>query len=96
MQWTSILAIYFLFWVMSAFMLLPFGVRTAAEEGEEIVPGQAESAPVNFRPGRLIIRATAIAIVLTTLFVLNFEYGWITAEDLDILPEPPVQIGPRD
>ena len=96
MQWTSILAIYFLFWVMSAFMLLPFGVRTAEEEGEEIVPGQAESAPVNFRPGRLIIRATAIAIVLTTLFVLNFEYGWITAEDLDILPEPPVQIGPRD
>ena len=77
-------------------MLLPFGVRTAEEEGEEIVPGQAESAPVNFRPGRLIIRATAIAIVLTTLFVLNFEYGWITAEDLDILPEPPVQIGPRD
>lgn len=89
MQWTSILAIYFLIWVMSAFVLLPFGVKTADEAGVEKVPGQAESAPVNFRPGRLIIRATLIAIGLTTLFVLNFEYGWITASDLDVLPGPP-------
>lgn len=96
MQWTSILAIYFLIWVMSAFLLLPFGVRTADEEGVEKVPGQADSAPANFRPGRLIIRATLIAIVLTTVFVLNFEYGWVTASDLDVFPEPPTQIGPRD
>lgn len=96
MQWTSILAIYFLIWVMSAFMMLPFGVRTADEEGIDKVPGQAESAPVNFRPGRLLFRATAIAIVLTSLFVLNYEYGWIGANDLDIFPEPPVQIGPRE
>ncbi|EAQ30272.1 hypothetical protein NAP1_05830 [Erythrobacter sp. NAP1] len=96
MQLTSILAIYFLFWVMSAFMLLPFGVRTADEEGIKKVPGQAESAPTNFRPGPLVIKATIIASVLTTLFVLNFEYGWLSAEDLDIFPEPPAQIGPRD
>jgi predicted secreted protein len=96
MQWTSILAIYFLFWVMSAFMMLPFGVRTSDEAGVEQVPGQAESAPINFRPGKLVIRATLIAMVLTSLFVLNFEYGWISAEDIDIFPEPPRQIGPRD
>ncbi|MHA7818420.1 MAG: DUF1467 family protein [Erythrobacter sp.] len=89
MQWTSILAIYFLIWVMSAFVLLPFGVKTADEAGVEKVPGQADSAPVNFRPGKLIIRATVIAIVLTTLFVINFEYGWISASDLDVLPDPP-------
>jgi predicted secreted protein len=96
MQWTSILAIYFLIWVMSAFLLLPFGVRTADEAGIEKVPGQADSAPANFRPGRLLVRATIIAIVLTTLFVLNYEYGWITASDLDILPKPPSGIDPRD
>ena len=94
MQWTSILAIYFLFWVMSAFMLLPFGVRTADEAGVEKVPGQAESAPVNFRPGRLVIRATVIATVLTSLFVLNYEFGWISASDLDILPDPPTRVVP--
>lgn len=89
MQITSIAAIYFLFWVMTAFVMLPFGVRTADEVGAVKVPGQAESAPVNFRPGRVALRATGVALVLTTLFVLNYEYGWITVADIDILPKPP-------
>ena len=88
MEWTSILAIYFLIWVMSAFVLLPFGVSTADEAGVAKVPGQADSAPVNFRPGRLVVRATVIAAVLTSVFVLNYNYGWITAQDLDVLPRP--------
>ena len=33
MKWTSILAIYALFWVMCAFLLLPFGVQTHDEAG---------------------------------------------------------------
>ncbi|MEQ5786584.1 DUF1467 family protein [Erythrobacter sp. NFXS35] len=89
MQITSIAAIYFLFWVMSAFMMLPFGVRTADEAGEATVPGQAESAPVNFRPGKLALRATVIAAVFTALFVTNYNYGWVTIADIDILPKPP-------
>lgn len=89
MQITSIAAIYFLFWVMTAFMMLPFGVRTAEEAGEERVPGQAESAPVNFRPGKLALRATVLATALTALFVANYQYGWITVADIDILPKPP-------
>lgn len=89
MQITSIAAIYFLFWVMSAFVMLPFGVRTAEEVGEAIVPGQAESAPVNFRPGKLMLRATVIAAVFTGMFLANYEYGWVTVADIDVLPKPP-------
>lgn len=89
MQWTSILAIYALFWVVSAFVLLPFGVRTHEEIGEAKTPGQADSAPANFRPGRLAIRATGIAVVLTTIYVLNYAYGWVTAGDLNFFPPPP-------
>ncbi len=89
MQITSIAAIYFLFWVMSAFLMLPFGVRTAEEAGEATIPGQADSAPVNFRPGRLALRATISAAVLTALFAANYAYGWVTAADIDILPKPP-------
>lgn len=84
MQWTSILAIYFIVWVMSAFFLLPFGVRTHDELGLDRVPGQAESAPANFRPGRVALRATILAAVLTALFVLNYQYRWIGVEDLDV------------
>jgi predicted secreted protein len=86
---TSIAAIYFLFWVMSAFVMLPFGVRTADEAGVPKVPGQADSAPVNFRPGKLMLRATIIAAVCTALFVANYMQGWITVADIDILPKPP-------
>jgi predicted secreted protein len=53
------------------------------------VPGQAESAPVNFRPGKLLLRATAIAALCTGLFVANYSYGWITVADIDFLPKPP-------
>lgn len=93
MQITSIAAIYFLFWVMSAFVMLPFGVKTADEAGLAKVPGQADSAPANFQPGRLALRATIVAAVLTALFVANYHYSWITAADIDFLPKPPAAAG---
>jgi len=82
MQWTSILAIYFLFFVFSAFVLLPFGVRTHDEAGIEKIPGQADSAPVEFRAGRLLLRAVILSAVVTTLYVLNYIYGWIAVDDI--------------
>ena len=84
MQWTSILAIYFLFFVFSAFVMLPFGVRTHSEAGVEMIPGQADSAPVEFRAGRLVLRAAVLAAVVTAAYVLNYIYGWITVDDLII------------
>lgn len=84
MKLTSALAIYFLLWVMSAFMLLPFGVRTHDDEGAETVPGQVTSAPVNFNPGRIAIRATVIAAVLFALYYLNYVQGWLTLDDIDV------------
>ena len=84
MKWTSIVAIYCLFWVLSAFIVLPFGVRTADEENVEVMRGHAESAPVNFSPSRIIKRATVVSVVLFGLFYLNYVNGWIVAADLDI------------
>lgn len=84
MQWTSILAIYFLVWVVTAFVLLPFGIRTHEEAGEAKVPGQADSAPANFRPARVAIRATLIAAAVTALYVLNYTQGWIGVAELDV------------
>jgi predicted secreted protein len=89
MQITSVAAIYFLFFVMSAFVMLPFGVRTADEAGEAKVPGQADSAPVNFQPGKVAARASVVAAIATALFVANYHYGWVTVADIDILPKPP-------
>ena len=82
MRWTSILAIYFLFWVASAFVLLPFGIKTHDELGLEKVPGQADSAPGNFQPGKLMLRATVLSLALTGLYVANYVCGWITPDML--------------
>lgn len=84
MRWTSIVAIFSLFWVLSAFIVLPFGVRTHDEEGLAKVAGQADSAPAEFNPKRIAKRATAVAIVLFGAFYLNYVNGWITASDLDV------------
>lgn len=89
MKWTSILAIYFLFWVMSAFLLLPFGVKTHDEAGIPKIPGQADSTPANFRPGRLALRATLLSAVLCGLYVANYIYGWIEPDDINIFGQPP-------
>ena len=95
MEWTSIIAIYALFWVMSAFLLLPLGVRTHDEAGVEKTHGQADSAPANFRPGRLALRATLLAAVLCGLFVANYVYGWVEAEDVNFLGTPPAYEPPE-
>ena len=89
MKWTSILAIYALFWVMSAFLLLPIGMKTHDEAGIAKVPGQADSAPHNFRPGRVARTATVLAAVVCALYVANYSYGWVTPEDLNVFGGPP-------
>jgi predicted secreted protein len=83
MKWTSVLAIYFLIFCFSAFLLLPFGVRTHEEAGVERVPGQADSAPHKFDLPRHLGRAAILAVLLTAIYVANYVFGWITVEDLD-------------
>lgn len=91
MQWTSIAAIYGLFWVLSAFLVMPFGLRTPNEvDGHQVQAGHADSAPVNFRPGRIAVRATLLSAFFTALFYLNYVNGWIDVDDLNFFGKPPV------
>ena len=83
MKWTSISAIYFLFFAASTFILLPFGVRTDEEVGNEKIAGQADSAPHSFDLKRHLLKAALLALVLFAIYYANWTYGWVTAEDLD-------------
>ncbi|EZP57560.1 hypothetical protein BW41_00408 [Sphingomonas sp. RIT328] len=78
------LAIYVLFWAFSVFLVLPWGVRTTQEAGGDYVAGQAESAPHEFRLGRLAVRVTIVATLLFALFAANYHYGWVTPAMLDL------------
>ena len=79
----SLLAIYFLFFVGSAFIMLPFGVKTDDEAGTDKVPGQADSAPHRFDLGRHMLKAAILAAVLFALYYANWAFGWITVDSLD-------------
>jgi predicted secreted protein len=83
MQFTSIVAIYFLFFAFSAFLLLPFGVMTDEEAGTPRVSGQADSAPHRFHLKRHLLKAALLAALLFALYYANWTYGWITPDDLD-------------
>ena len=83
MKWTSVVAIYFLIFCFTAFLALPFGVKTAEEVGVERIPGQADSAPHRFNLPRHLMRAGAAAVLLTALYVANYQFGWITIDNLD-------------
>jgi predicted secreted protein len=83
MEFSSIVAIYFLFFAFSAFLLLPFGVRTDEEAGTAKVAGQADSAPYRFNLKRHLLKAAVVGAVLFALYYANWTYGWITPNDLD-------------
>ena len=83
MELGSITAIYFLMWVASAFILLPFGVRTDEEVGAPLVPGQADSAPHRFDVRRHALRATILSAILFALYYANWTYGWVGVDALD-------------
>jgi predicted secreted protein len=93
MKLTSILAIYTLFWMLSVFLVMPFGIRTHEEEGVEKTPGQADSAPANFRAGRVALRAALLALVLFGLYYANYVNGWIMPDDLNLFGKPPSLTG---
>jgi predicted secreted protein len=83
MKFTSIVAIYILFFAFAAFALLPFGVKTTEEAGGEKVPGQADSAPHEFSLKRHLLKAALVAVLLFAIYYLNWSFGWITTDDID-------------
>lgn len=76
------IATYLLFWAISGFLVLPFGVRTSREAGEHQVPGEADSAPANPMMRQKLLWTTIIATLLFALFYANFVHGWILLSDI--------------
>ena len=82
MKLQSMIAIYALFWVLSGFLVLPFGVKTADEAGIAKIAGQADSAPHAFSFARVALRATALSTIFMLIFLANYHFGWLTTDFL--------------
>jgi predicted secreted protein len=64
------------------FCVLPFGVKTHDEAGEEMLPGQATSAPVNPRLGLKALISLGIATVLFGIYFVIGYYDLLGLSDL--------------
>lgn len=84
----TIAAIYFLFWFLSLFLVLPFEARIKRDVEVEKVPGQAESAPPHFSFGRVVLRTSIVAAALSLIFWLNYNFEWVTIHSFDRVFDP--------
>ena len=72
-------AIYFVFWWITLFLTLPFGVRSQHEDGES-APGTDPGAPIASQMGRKLIWTTAISAVIFVGAMLAYNAGWLNVE----------------
>jgi predicted secreted protein len=89
MRWTSAVAIFTLFWALSLFFVLPFHARRAGEVDHDAVAGQADSAPVTLRIGRIVFQVTLVAAALFGVYYINYVTGWMTRDSLNFFGQPP-------
>ncbi len=77
----AVVAIYFIVWWVSLFAVLPWGVRSQAENAD-VIPGTDPGAPV--RPLMLykVIATSLIALVVTAGIIYLMTSGIISLEDI--------------
>jgi len=76
MKWTSVLAIYLLFWVMSAFLVLPFHGRRTDQTADDLV-GTDLGAPSVFPLGMILKQTTLVATISFAAYYLVYTQGWV-------------------
>ncbi len=67
-------ALYFMMWWILFLVILPFGVRSQAEEGE-VVRGTTESAPQNPQMLKKVIINTIVTTIVFIAFYWFLESG---------------------
>ncbi|MEO1016139.1 MAG: DUF1467 family protein [Pseudomonadota bacterium] len=88
MSITSGIAIYFIIWWTVLFAVLPWGVRTQAED-DDIVPGSAPSAPSQPMLVRKLVATSVVSLVVFALVYVIVAGGLFSFDSLPFLPALP-------
>jgi predicted secreted protein len=69
----SMIAIYFIIWWVTLFVVLPFGIKNAAEAGEKVEAGNDPGAPIapQLLKKAMITTAVSAIIFAAVYFVLT-------------------------
>ena len=78
------LAIYFVMWWITLFVVLPFGVHTQDDAGS-IVPGTPASAPGAHRMARVAAITTVVSLVLFAILYVVLTRKLISLDAIPIL-----------
>ncbi|MCX8281711.1 DUF1467 family protein [Phyllobacterium sp. 0TCS1.6C] len=70
------MAVYFIFWWLVLFTMLPIGLRTQADE-DDVVLGTTPSAPHKHRMGRIFLLTTIVTTIIFAIFyIVNEKLGY--------------------
>lgn len=81
MSVTTAIAIYFLIWWITLFVVLPWGIRSQ-EEGGDVVPGSDPGAPSIPRLWWKLLWTTAVSATVFAMLYIVHLYKLITFDDL--------------
>ena len=84
MSWTTILAIYFVLWWIVLFAVLPFGVRSQAEDGT-VAPGTDPGAPSLPALRAKLAWTTVVSAVLFAIGYWAYASRHLTLDNLATL-----------
>lgn len=86
MAWFTAFAIYFVIWWLTLFVVLPYGNRSQAEEGE-VVQGTDPGAPAQSRIWqKLLWNSVVAAIVFAIYWAFTSWFGWSFSDIPKIIP----------
>lgn len=87
MKWTSAIAIYFIIWWMTLFVVLPFGVKNAAETGETVEDGNDAGAPVAHGMAWKVIVTTLVATLVYAVVYWALANNMLEQLQLPFMPD---------
>lgn len=91
MSITTVIAIYFVLWWVVLFAVLPWGIRSQHESGEEIAPGTDPGAPATHVIGRKLLWTTIYTSVIFAILYVLYTQNLIPFDWLGAISTPPRQ-----
>ncbi len=88
MSTTTIIAIYFVIWWVTLFVVLPFGVHVRGND-DELTPGADPGAPLTHRVGRMLFWNSLVAGAVFGVFYAVYVWGIIPYDWLAAISAPP-------
>ena len=86
MQLISALAIYFIIWWMTLFLVLPWGATSSHEAGQDVLEGTMKAAPIKPRMLLKFLMTTIISALIFGVIYYVSSTGMIKLDDIPFFP----------